>query len=464
MTPQVTQCPSCGTSFRFTEAQLNVANGAVRCGSCLTIFQARDNALTDSDLISGEALNTAITEAADTELSSPIADDEGLGLDVGSTDDQLTADDDDYAIFSDTDGQNILDNIFDDDIFADDTSLDSLADELMAANTDQTPLTGDDSDIFDIDRNTVSTMDTPRVNDKNSSDTNDGHLTDDNELKETPDSVDLHDISQALLSLDGDVAATFIERSGVEGDSNADEDAWANKLIEDEITEEYLDPAPQELHHQKIENYDNKSLAREEFIIGNEPLVAGARFDEDKQALLASIEPEPVEFTSASRSSRWAKRAWTVSIAAAMVLLLLQYLAANFDSLARDEKYRPALTSGCSILGCTLPKNGDVSLIRSSKLLVRSHPKIQQALVVAAVLVNRADFKQPFPVIELRFTDLGGNIVAGRHFYPEEYLAGELSGRKIMPVRQPVHISLEIVDPGTQAINYELYFHSPRGG
>ena len=95
---------------------------------------------------------------------------------------------------------------------------------------------------------------------------------------------------------------------------------------------------------------------------------------------------------------------------------------------------------------------------------MRSHPKIQQALVVAAVLVNRADFKQPFPVIELRFTDLGGNIVAGRHFYPEEYLAGELSGRKIMPVRQPVHISLEIVDPGTQAINYELYFHSPRGG
>ena len=139
MTPQVTQCPSCGTSFRFTEAQLNVANGAVRCGSCLSIFQARDNALTDSDLISGEALNSAITEAADTELSSPIADDEGLGLDVGSTDDQLTADDDDYAIFSDTDGQNILDNIFDDDIFADDTSLDSLADELMAANTDQTP-------------------------------------------------------------------------------------------------------------------------------------------------------------------------------------------------------------------------------------------------------------------------------------------------------------------------------------
>jgi predicted Zn finger-like uncharacterized protein len=250
MTPQVTRCPSCGTSFRFTEAQLNVANGAVRCGSCLTIFQARDNALTDSDLISGEAVNTTITDAADTELSSPIADDEGLGLDIGSTDDQLTADDD-YTIFSDTDGQNILDNIFDDDIFADDTSLDSLADELMAANTDQTPFSGDDSDIFDIDRNTVSTMDTPRVNDKDSSDTNDLSLIDDNELKETPDSVDLNDINQALLSLDDDMAATFVERSGVEGDSNADEDAWAKKLIEDEITEEYLDPVPQELQHQK---------------------------------------------------------------------------------------------------------------------------------------------------------------------------------------------------------------------
>ena len=37
---QITRCPNCETSFRLTEEQLRMANGSVRCGSCLTVFQA----------------------------------------------------------------------------------------------------------------------------------------------------------------------------------------------------------------------------------------------------------------------------------------------------------------------------------------------------------------------------------------------------------------------------------------
>ena len=40
MTGMVTQCPKCLTSFRVTEAQLTIADGNVRCGSCLHIFSA----------------------------------------------------------------------------------------------------------------------------------------------------------------------------------------------------------------------------------------------------------------------------------------------------------------------------------------------------------------------------------------------------------------------------------------
>jgi len=36
----ITRCPQCQTSFRVTDEQLRMADGAVRCGSCLTIFQA----------------------------------------------------------------------------------------------------------------------------------------------------------------------------------------------------------------------------------------------------------------------------------------------------------------------------------------------------------------------------------------------------------------------------------------
>lgn len=36
----ITRCPQCETSFRLTDEHLSMADGAVRCGSCLSIFQA----------------------------------------------------------------------------------------------------------------------------------------------------------------------------------------------------------------------------------------------------------------------------------------------------------------------------------------------------------------------------------------------------------------------------------------
>ncbi|MBT7370096.1 MAG: DUF3426 domain-containing protein, partial [Gammaproteobacteria bacterium] len=42
MPQAITRCPSCGTSFRITENQLFAAEGSVRCGACLLVFQAED--------------------------------------------------------------------------------------------------------------------------------------------------------------------------------------------------------------------------------------------------------------------------------------------------------------------------------------------------------------------------------------------------------------------------------------
>ena len=37
-----TRCPHCAAQFKITEEHLKQARGAVRCGSCLQIFQASD--------------------------------------------------------------------------------------------------------------------------------------------------------------------------------------------------------------------------------------------------------------------------------------------------------------------------------------------------------------------------------------------------------------------------------------
>ena len=41
MAEMITQCPKCSTAFHVTEALLSSAKGAVRCGTCLTVFNGR---------------------------------------------------------------------------------------------------------------------------------------------------------------------------------------------------------------------------------------------------------------------------------------------------------------------------------------------------------------------------------------------------------------------------------------
>jgi predicted Zn finger-like uncharacterized protein len=37
-----TGCPNCKTTFKVTQKTLDLAKGKVRCGACLSVFQATD--------------------------------------------------------------------------------------------------------------------------------------------------------------------------------------------------------------------------------------------------------------------------------------------------------------------------------------------------------------------------------------------------------------------------------------
>lgn len=627
MTSKVTQCPKCHTSFRVTDAQLGIANGAVRCGSCLHIFNAPEHWIHSPVQASPE--KPSILDQSELSPST-------------QTDDE-TAD-----LFNDTIEQEVLDDIFDDDIFADDQDFDLLANRMLseqeapanptdtAASTELADAT-DDADALSDELNLADLTQQDSENDKwsvddldlefedlqiddlelgeveaeqSKSESSDHHelatddpasddlISDDFSNEDLPsedlvleaidshldhtrshfsqedalveedelisdnytgslsiintdddlkaaaapgryDSNDSGSFSDLFLELDQKTAksgSVFKELNDIGGDEESEaEEAWARKLLEEEEDEEnsrdfdndsnvaaenhekpstarlhdfddlfesladdHHDPLLQDILNERSESYpspdkantdntgqqdnndfdlvdsnldeaeqfsehysDNygENYAEEEFVLGNESLMAGERIGIHRQSLLDRIEPEPVVMTSGFLRQRWIKRAWTAGIVVAVLVLAGQYLMFNFDRLARDDNYRPALGQACQWLGCQLPERDDLSQIRSSNLVVRSHPRASNALAVDAILINRADFKQHFPIMELQFTDLSGDIIAGRRFTPDEYLSGELSGMTTMPVRQPVHVSLEIVDPGEKAVNYQLYFH-----
>jgi hypothetical protein len=177
---------------------------------------------------------------------------------------------------------------------------------------------------------------------------------------------------------------------------------------------------------------------------------------------LLNLAQEPLQLDWREQKKPWGRKlAWVLINLLALAALSGQYISYHFAELARQDQYRPWFAELCPELGCSLPSKVEIALIKSSNLVVRSHPQFNGALVVDAILYNRAAFSQPFPLLELRFADQTGKLLASRSFKPSEYLAGELAGQAEMPPQTPIHIALDILDPGTKAVNYSLNFHSP---
>ena len=80
----------------------------------------------------------------------------------------------------------------------------------------------------------------------------------------------------------------------------------------------------------------------------------------------------------------------------AVLALGAQYVVYNYDELSRQHQYRPWFERICPTLGCELPALVDIGQIKSSNLVVRSHPEFTGALVVDAILYNRAPLHSPF--------------------------------------------------------------------
>lgn len=140
---------------------------------------------------------------------------------------------------------------------------------------------------------------------------------------------------------------------------------------------------------------------------------------------------------------------------------IAQYIYFNFDDLARNENSRVWIQRLCPVIGCSMPSRVNVDLIKSSNLMVRKHPEFKDALLIDAVIYNRASYVQAYPLIKLNFLDAEKTTLASRTFSPAEYLGGELAGSQQMPAQIPIRISFEVLIPTKLAENYSIEFLSP---
>jgi len=173
------------------------------------------------------------------------------------------------------------------------------------------------------------------------------------------------------------------------------------------------------------------------------------------KALLEDFEKEKTSHASYRSMLTWG------GLSVLMMLVFLgQAIYFKHNELGQISQLRPWIQMFCKHASCELSMQTDIGQIELLGQDIRSHPKNEKALLVSATIINNASFTQPYPGLQLSFSDMNGVKVATRNFMPKDYLPSKYSSKKGMESNIPIQLELELVDPGKSAVNFEFDFFS----
>ncbi len=149
---------------------------------------------------------------------------------------------------------------------------------------------------------------------------------------------------------------------------------------------------------------------------------------------------------------------WSLAITLSALALILQLAYMQREWLAGQAHIGLYIETVCHRLSwCMLQPNRDLNQLQLLSRNVYSHPNIEKALMINAVITNTAPFSQPYPTLLVSMSNVRGQIVAQRYFKSSEYL--QLNPDQIlMEPGKAVPVSVEVLDPGQDALAFELDF------
>jgi len=156
--------------------------------------------------------------------------------------------------------------------------------------------------------------------------------------------------------------------------------------------------------------------------------------------------------------SRYPSAWWIFAILALLVVFVLQYSYFMRNELAQHSVLRPWLERLCILSACEIPMRKDINKIIILNREIRGDTDNKNILHVNVTLKNIATYIQPYPKIQLTFSDINGNKIAYRQFTPDEYLSKQLVKASGMQPQVPVLANLQILDPGRNAVTFEFEF------
>jgi predicted Zn finger-like uncharacterized protein len=175
----------------------------------------------------------------------------------------------------------------------------------------------------------------------------------------------------------------------------------------------------------------------------------------------AAREFEPDEpDTPALLAQRWP---WVAGIAILAFVLVLQVVHAGRNDMVRNETFGPALAGAYDFLGLSVLAPTDLSAYELRQWGAASDPREANRLMLRASIVNRANYAQPLPLLRLTLQDRFGGTLGQRDIGPADYLPGSGASRLLAP-GQRADALIRIVDPGSEAVGFELDICLPAQG
>jgi predicted Zn finger-like uncharacterized protein len=172
------------------------------------------------------------------------------------------------------------------------------------------------------------------------------------------------------------------------------------------------------------------------------------------------IETAPIEIEMAQSRSWVNTFIWLLLSLLALLGLSVQYALYNIDDLAKNPELRPLYSQWCKISECTLPSLVDTTKIKSRNLKLKPAAQTGKHQVVV-IINNTANFEQPFPQLQLDFSDTQGRLVALEDILPQDYLTGDLKDLTAMPNNVDIQLSFTIDSPPKGMSSWQLKFKTP---
>lgn len=427
----LSQCPNCRSTFDIDEDQMAIANGLVRCGTCLHVFNSTEHTLTTSRGSSS---------------SAPFKSDTKRDIQREPKRDKATT----------VDTSPLMDDAQEEQLNGIDQELEAIEAQIAAINQQRAkqklnkPNKSLDNDLFDFEKIFAESAKVPDIS----------------PLRAQSDQSPSYDLI--------DEGSTHFEANDLHLDSDWRDDQVVDipqsqpakasgarrSKLEDDIDDFFAFSDTIQHHGSGAQTYQPgqtgqfRPSEKDGFVRKKK----SAKTNTSGQSL--EIEDEPLSITTAVAPRR--------KIRAVPVILGLMglsafgftaYLISNFDTLSQDPVWRPRLEKMCNIVQCELPVTYSTDFLKVTSL---STVKRDRQLEVNAVIYNtNPNFAMPFPDLVMRFTDLNDKLVAELDVLPDEYRQGELARLKEFPSNTSAHITFTLPDPGEDGVNYALEFKYP---